>query len=197
MGLKQKFKNYFTVFRRLSTSQKLSVALLSLLLLSVPIGVFSVLTPKSLFYPRAKKPATPPGKPAVISWRTRTVSLESGGFYIKVDKVVYHDKNNTVRVHSDPGDSEYTTLEATWNENDREMRLNMYFASDGRDWWVTQVRTYNGQLRGDWIYYEGPFFKTPLGSSYSGNVILRTDKDSEYAGTVRFRGLELQAFIDQ
>ena len=45
-----------------------------------------------------------------------------------------------------------------------EMRLNIYFASDGHDWWANEIRTYNGKSPGDWIEYTGTFFRTPLGT---------------------------------
>ena len=193
----EKIKGSLFYFNKLPVSQKVSVALLSLLLLTVLLGVFSVVSPNSLFFPCSKKPATAPGKPAFINWRTDMVSLKSRGFYIKTDGVVYHDNNDTVIIQSGPGGLTDTTLEAIWYENNREMRVFIYFAADANEWWADEIRTYNGQVRGDWIFYYGDFFRTPIGSAYTGNVTLRTDKNSPHKGMIRFQGLELQAFLNR
>jgi hypothetical protein len=75
-------------------------------------------------------------------------------------------------LNSDPGSRVYQTLEFGWHDEGVEMRINLYFAANANSWWVSQVRTYNGQTPGDWIYYPGPLFTTPLGAAFSGNVDL-------------------------
>ena len=57
-----------------------------------------------------------------------------------------------LRVAGDPGmTNESTTLELTWHERGIEQRVNIYFTSDGTDWWAKEIWTYDGQPSGDWI----------------------------------------------
>lgn len=186
----KKIEEGISFYNKLSPSQIISVALLLLLLITVPIGVFSVVTPKSLFYPRAKGLNS-------VNWRTDTVFLESSDFSMKVDGVTYQDRNDTLSIRSNSGNLTYTTLEAVWYENNREMRMDIHFAADADEWWVYQIRTYDGQSPGDWIYYIGEFFRTPFDSVYTGDVILSTAKNSPHKGMIRFQGLELQAFLNR
>ena len=74
------------------------------------------------------------------------------------------------QLNSDPGGSDYWTLEVIWFEHEVEQRLNMYFGSDGTDWWVDEIRTYDGYDPGEWVYAYGPFFQTPLGEAFEGDV---------------------------
>ena len=48
----------------------------------------------------------------------------------------------------------------------------MYFEADDTDWWVREIRTYDGQAQGDWVTANGPFFKTPLGAAFEGDVTI-------------------------
>lgn len=90
-------------------------------------------------------------------------------------------------VGGDPGTwNEYTTLELEWDAGGVPMRIYMYFASDGTDWWATELRTYDGSPGGEWIEMPGEFFRTPLGSAYTGDV----DVDS-----LHIHGMTLQAFL--
>jgi hypothetical protein len=73
-------------------------------------------------------------------------------------------------VASDPGDPASRTLEWTWQQHGVEMRLNLYLASDGATWWVSEIRTYNGLERGGWLTATGRFFEHPMGSAYDGPV---------------------------
>ena len=93
------------------------------------------------------------------------------------------------RVESDPGDPTYTTLEITWTENGAEQRIFMYFASDHLNWWATEIRTYDTR-NGEPDWYEpiatGPFFSTPLGTAFTGDVDLPN---------LHITGMSLQAFL--
>jgi hypothetical protein len=100
----------------------------------------------------------------------------------------------TMDVHSDPGTwQKYTTLELTWTEHDVEMRLFMYFTSDGHEWWSNELRTYNGRSPGDWVTYRGDFFRRPLGTPFTGNLDV-TGTEGGIAGHLRLSDLRLEAF---
>jgi hypothetical protein len=76
----------------------------------------------------------------------------------------------TATVTSDPGDPASRTLEWTWKQHGVEMRLNLYFASEGDRWWVSEIRTYNGLARAEWLLATGRFFERPVGTAYEGPV---------------------------
>ncbi|MFT3851857.1 MAG: hypothetical protein QM733_03830 [Ilumatobacteraceae bacterium] len=93
-----------------------------------------------------------------------------------------------VDVEGDPGmPDEYTTLELTWHEG-VEQRINVYFASDGTTWWVSEIRTYDGQDPGDWFepITTGRLFERPLGTAYTGDIDLPN---------LHVTGMTLQAFV--
>lgn len=99
-----------------------------------------------------------------ISWGTPYAKLSSENFYIKIGDKKFFGKD-PIKISSDPG-TEKTTLEAIWQENDVEMRLFMYFRKvEGNMWEIYELRSYNGQKRGDWIYY-----KESLGNKISSLV---------------------------
>ncbi len=110
-----------------------------------------------------------------VAWRSDVVSLQAADMAITADgrHFVGHDP---VALHSDPGNLRYWTLEAAWHEGGAEMRLNIYFAADDRDWWATEIRTYDGREPADWITYMGTFFRRPLGQPYTGDLDISTNR---------------------
>jgi len=91
-------------------------------------------------------------------------------------------------VDGDPGIlNTSTTLELTWYDNGIEQRINIYFVSDGVDWWANEIRTYDGEPEGEWIapIALGEFFRSPLGTAFVGDLDLPN---------LRIHGMTLQAF---
>ena len=88
-----------------------------------------------------------------ILWETPYASLKSSDFYIRIgDQKFYGQK--PVYIRSDPS-LDKTTLEVTWQEKEVEMRLFLYFQKTANNMWeLYEVRSYNGQAQGDWIYYQ-------------------------------------------
>ena len=88
-----------------------------------------------------------------IIWKTNYAKLAASNFYIRIGNQYFYGAE-PMRITSDPG-SDRTTLEATWQENGVEMRLNMYFTmTDKLEWKMEELRTYNGERSGDWMYYK-------------------------------------------
>lgn len=139
----------------------------------------------------AGRPPQPPGVGAgnTVLWQTEVVSLEATDFFIEAGGQRYLGAPGAMRVRSDPGDLNYWTLEVEWRENDREMRLNFYFAADEGDWWVSEIRTYDGRDPADWITYKGVFFKRPLGQAFAGDVDVSSSLP--FPGRLAFRDLRL------
>ncbi|MBA2255500.1 MAG: hypothetical protein H0W07_10350 [Chloroflexi bacterium] len=71
------------------------------------------------------------------------------------------------------------------------MRMNLYFAADEGSWWVSELRTYNGAVNGDWLFYGGPLFRTPLGQSFIGDIDLVS---ADGRGRLQFKGARIEPF---
>jgi hypothetical protein len=127
-----------------------------------------------------------------VMWKTAEVVLTADDFSLSIDGQKYYPNPGTLRLRSDPASASYTTLELVWNENGREMRLFMYFHADAVHWWSKEIRTYNGQVAADWVYYYGDFFEEPLGKPYTGDLVLQSNGPSDiYPGTVYLHNLWL------
>jgi hypothetical protein len=140
----------------------------------------------------AEEPTESTGVPEnnAVQWQTETVSLSADNFYIIANGQTFTADVAGVEVGGDPGSATYTTLEVEWEEHGVPMRLYMYFESDGSIWQAYEIRTYDGSPGGEWIYYEGPSFTTPLGKAYQILSFAR-----EYYGDgLYFENLSLQAF---
>lgn len=140
----------------------------------------------------AALPVTPPFKV-----ETKQVSLTAQALLIDVGGRSFAAPP-PLEVGGDPGMvNEYTTLELSWREHGVEMRLNIYFKSDGREWWSDEIRTYDGRTQGEWIYHTGDFFRSKLGTPFVGDFD-STGREDEGAGKMKGRlrlpGLRLEAF---
>ena len=90
-----------------------------------------------------------PGSEQPVDWDTRCVHLTADWLRIVPDAPGEGPDQiftgERVAVKSDPGDDTYRTLEATWLEDGSEMRVNLYLTADEDNWWVRELRTYDGQ----------------------------------------------------
>lgn len=129
-----------------------------------------------------------------ISWKTDFATLTADNFYLTANGKTFYGKSdpNTppMSIHSDPGNPKYTSLEVMWVEQGVQMRLFIYFTSDGKQWWSKEFRTYNGQAQGDWIYYYGDFFRSTLGTPYAAKTLDLTSTKFG-PGTVHFDNLSI------
>ena len=72
------------------------------------------------------------------------------------------------------------------------MRYFIYFNADSSNWWSEEMRTYNGQQPyGDWLFYYGTFFKSPIGKVFTGNLDLSNDPADSIRGELHLHGLTL------
>lgn len=152
------------------------------------VAVLAIIPARSGVYIGGK-----PGSPAAVHFATKQVSLSADNLSIDAGGHHFTAAGSTVDVNSDPGTHDkYTTLELVWTERGVEMRLNIYFTSDGHDWWANEIRTYNGKSPGDWMEYMGTYFRSPLNTAFAGDVDLGAT-DSE--GHLHFSNLRLQPFL--
>jgi hypothetical protein len=166
----------------------------ALLLVAVGGGALGIggKGPASRGDPGSAAPTT--GTRLQIAWKTEVVALSATDFSIVAGGKTFRAATSTVEVHSDPGNATYRTLEATWQEQGVEMRLNVYFGGDASSWWVDEIRTYNGAPDGQWLYARGTFFKTAIGSTWTGDQdIAMTDPDrvGGLPARIHFAGLTI------
>jgi hypothetical protein len=130
------------------------------------------------------------------SWRTDSVFLEADGFFIEAGHARFVANSSSLRVHSYPGDLQYTTLEVEWVEHGVDMCLYVGFHSNGNEWWADDIRTCNGRSPSGWLYYAGASFRSSLGDSFREDVDLETTTGEVpgIPGRLHFDGLSLQAF---
>jgi hypothetical protein len=134
---------------------------------------------------RAVAPADVPA-PAFV-FETSTVRLEADSIVVGSNGVVARPTGD-VDVNGDPGmHQDSATLELTWFDEGGEQRLFLYFASDGTDWWASEVRTYDGPADDrDWAEAAvGEWLRTPIGQAYRGDLQL---------ANVAITGMTLEAF---
>jgi hypothetical protein len=143
--------------------------------------------------------AAPSSSPApAIHWTTPVVDLAAEAFSVEANDLVFTTEGTEPQVRSDPGGPDYWSLEVEWTEQDLEQRLFMYFGSDGSDWWVDEIRTRDGYDPAEWIYAYGPFFTTPLGEAYEGDVRIDLvgsgrpgDETNRVPGVLTIEGMRL------
>jgi hypothetical protein len=121
-------------------------------------------------------------------WATPTVTLDAASVEVITSDRTWVPTDDLVVV-GDPGrPNESTTLELTWHDDGIEQRVFLYFASDGVDWWVREIRTYDGQVDGEWVEpsAQGEYFRSPLGSAFVGDLDLPN---------LQIKGMTLEAFL--
>jgi hypothetical protein len=138
----------------------------------------------------------PDGDGNSVQWATTRVSLAADDFYfhIPITDKTFYAKTADLVVRSDPGDATSCTLELRWVEHGVQMKLNIYFESDGNAWWSREIRHYTGEAGAGWLYYRkgAPYFKAPLGTPFQGDVDLTDDND---LAKLHLGKLKLRAFL--
>jgi hypothetical protein len=74
--------------------------------------------------------------------------------------------------------------------------LVIHFAANARTWWVSEIVASDGRAEAaGWVYFEGPLFESPLGSTFDGAVELSSVRSTDgTTGSLRFGELSLHAF---
>lgn len=203
-----KFKKKIKQFRKLTKGEQLTLGGLFFLLIALPVLVGISLQQIDSRFSEAQVPATPVSPPTSITptpvdgnnpinWTTPQVYLKASNFFIEVNGEKFYANNANLDLHSVPGIPNYTTLETRWRENGVEMRLFMYFRSDGYNWWMYEMRTYNGQSSPDWITFGNPVRWRNLGSALMGSFDWwATEYETGKLSHVHMENLTLLPFWD-
>ena len=135
------------------------------------------------------------GSGGPYSWSTESVEFAAESFVITIGDREFQPVLSTLEIDGWGGDEESSTLELTWFDNGVEMRVNVYFEADAMTWWSDEVRTYDGQLDGDWVYhYHERLFDQPLGSAFQGDIILQGVTRSGEIAKLAISGARVKAF---
>lgn len=173
-----------------------------LLLLLLPLFLWVVSTQRL----ELRKKATTGEKPVQnsIAWMTDSVSLAAQNFYIQIGRTFFTAVKNSYTIRSDSDGTTKKTFEVTWKEfnpeiNDiTEMKMILYFQTDGIYWWSNEIKTYNGKKNGEWIVYKPvsenkPFFKTLNGLTFTGSETLSSTPIGQ--GTIVLENMKLNPFF--
>jgi hypothetical protein len=166
----------------------------------------------------AGKPILPGCTPSTtypINWKTQDAMLSASSMTIEANGKVFigkPDQLTPMALHSDPGNYNYMTLEATWQEQNTPMRVYFYFSSDCttgappltcNTWRVTEVRIYNGKNPGDWFTYtpsDNSYAFSQMTAPWGQRLVIPTLTLSSSAGGVHvltFNNFSLQPFLQQ
>lgn len=193
--------------RRTSQAQRRGLTMLTFGRIAA-IGVITTLTAGLFLATQPRQPPPPgldgsaahsPGADAAIAWDSGSVRLEADALEIRAGDKVFTGQA-PYRVHSDPGDPTRRTLEVEWTEDRLQQRLYIDFAADERDWWVTGIRTYDGETKADWLVYDDDsslLLATPRGEAYEGDLQVSGESerdDRDIRGELVITGLRLTAF---
>jgi hypothetical protein len=155
--------------------------------------------PKPIPHQDGLKPSKrEPGERA-IEWSAGGVSMEADRVRIRADGKTFKAPGEVLTAfESGPRSG---TLESYWYEHDLEQRLYINMGSDGVNWWIGDIWTYDGEKGGDWILFEDlmTLTRTPIGEAIEGNLRLKsTGGDREHrkpdTATLRIDGLRLAGF---
>jgi hypothetical protein len=139
-------------------------------------------------------PTRPASSGTGISFVTNNVSFTADDLWIDVGGQRFTSTGAKVDVHTDPGTASYTTLELTWTEHGVQMNVNIYFQSDGTQWWSNELRTYNGKAEGDWVTFRGDFFRSARSAESTGTFD-QTATENGVTSHFHIDGLKLIAFL--
>jgi hypothetical protein len=105
-----------------------------------------------------------------VHWQTDELDLQAAGFSLTVNDLVFTQRDSLPTARADSRYPGSTSLEVDWVEHGVEQRMVWSFFSDESDWWVGEIRAYDGFEDGQWVLADGPFFTSPLGETFEGDA---------------------------
>ena len=138
---------------------------------------------------------------AAIVWSDAGVHLEADAMRIKTNGLVFKGPGALISMGGFVDESDIAELEGQWKEHGKLMRLRFELRSDGTDWWITRMRTYDGvSPDGEYLDYGGlkDSTRTPVGQSFEADLDLPATGGDRPAlaskARLRIDGLRLTAF---
>ena len=108
-----------------------------------------------------------------LVWETPIVHLGADGLDLQANGRTVHGETAAMRVDGDPGGLTRWTLELAWLEAGVEQRINLYFKSDGAQWWIDDLQAYDGVAPNpEWATFpRGRIALTPVGQPFRGDLV--------------------------
>ncbi len=130
-----------------------------------------------------------------VHWLTPSARFDAAALVLGVGDETIAAPRVPGSLKSD-GVGDNDTVEAIWFDAEgREQRVFVYLQRDDADWWIGEIWTYGRPVpadQQDWIVFQGPFPRVPLGQALTGDLDLVA---SDFPGArLAIRGLTLQAF---
>lgn len=141
---------------------------------------------------------TPRNEKAAVVIRTENVLLMADELAITIGNEKYTLNNKVITAQSSPVSPDgtpRTTLELTWNQFGKEMRMYMYLEKNNNNTWkATEIRTYNGEVQPSWIYYPGFEGGDVRGTYKKTNLTWNSVAGSSPSGKISAKSLRIRAF---
>lgn len=143
---------------------------------------------------------------STVRWSDGGVTFEAADFTIEANGRTfkpkrtdwtsgYHDTYRTIGDY--PREAE---IESGWPAQGTRMRLRFELRTDGSDWWVHRIRTYDGTGQPDYLSYGGlkERTRTPIGEAFEGSLTARATGGQRSRlvsdARVRIEDMRLEAF---
>lgn len=152
-----------------------------------------------LFVPRiASGPGGGPANP--VRFESAFGSLIANDLQLTVDGRVFRVPTSVTQAGvtelSLAGATTYGRLTVLWRDGATPMALVMHLAADAHTWWVSEIVVSDARSGpSGWLYFEGPFFERPVGTSFKGSIDLSSVRSTYGSiGSLNFGELDLSAF---
>lgn len=150
---------------------------------------------------------TPTPRINPVEFNASDVDLKADNFYISLwAGQFYGSQPMTINSNIGSPSASTTTLETIWQENGVEMRMFMYFKADlqYKSWYLYELRTYDGDNPGDWVYYKvddingNPLVSAELGKPFNSGYLyfeaIKRSNESISRGSITFENIRLTPF---
>jgi hypothetical protein len=142
----------------------------------------------------------PGGPPNPVRIDSEFGSLVASDLELTVDGRLFHIPSSAAQAGATElslaGAATYGRLTILWHDGTTPMTLVIHFAADSHTWWVSEIVVSDARPGpAGWLYFEGPLFERPVGTSFKGSIDLSSVR-SNYGstGSLNFGQLELSAF---
>jgi len=158
---------------------------------------------------QAPEPQPAIDRPRKVHWEDGGVMFDARDFTIKTQYGTYRPQapHSISGYHHGYGGSpeglpRAAELEADWKKDGAWMRLRFELHSDGTDWWIRRIRTYDGHPSdGQYLNYPGLKERTltKVGRAFTGSLDIRptgSERKSSVPGArLRIDDMRLEAFV--
>ena len=122
-----------------------------------------------------------------VHWRTDVVDLRAREFWLDAGGRRFHANVADLKLASASSGTTYWSLQLLWLEDGLLPRLDLYFGSDGKTWWIDHVWAGEGSAEATPLFAHGPSTRVAVGEPFAGDIDLELDDldDTPDDGTAR------------